>query len=378
MTQLAKNEEIQKQVNSRNYGIDLLRIVAMFLVVILHILGQGGVLKAVESNEINFTVSWLLEIGAYCAVNCYALITGFVCFSEKDKSLKISKYILLWLQVAFYSILITLLFLIFQAKTVSVKELIKSVFPVASSQYWYFSAYTGVFFMIPWLNKIVQNFEKRYVKVFMIYIFGFSLYVTIAKVFGDPFILKEGYSFLWLAILYVIGAVIKKYEIYKKVKKKKAIIILMILIIFTLIWKVGISKLTTYLFGKKRLTDLFVSYVSPTILGVAVLLLLVFTNLKIKTCLKKFIIFVSSSAFGVYLIHVQPLVFEYIIRERYTYIGNLQAYLIPIVVVLNAIIIFIMGIFIDKIRMMLFELFKVNRLAEKIENIISNVINRFV
>ena len=176
----------------------------------------------------------------------------------------------------------------------------------------------------------------------------------------------------------MIGAVIKKYEIYKKVKKKKAIIILMILIIFTLIWKVGISKLTTYLFGKKRLTDLFVSYVSPTILGVAVLLLLVFTNLKIKTCLKKFIIIVSSSAFGVYLIHVQPLVFEYIIRERYTYIGNLQAYLIPIVVVLNAIIIFIMGIFIDKIRMMLFELFKVNRLAEKIENIIRNVINRFV
>lgn len=285
---------------------------------------------------------------------------------------------MLWLQVAFYSILITLLFLIFQAKTVSVKELMKSVFPVTSSQYWYFSAYTGVFFMIPWLNKIVQNFEKRYVKVFMIYIFGFSLYVTIAKVFGDPFRLKEGYSFLWLAILYVIGAVIKKYEIYKKVKKKKAIIILMILIIFTLIWKVGISKLTTYLFGKKRLTDLFVSYVSPTILGVAVLLLLVFTNLKIKTCLKKFIIIVSSSAFGVYLIHVQPLVFEYIIRERYTYIGNLQAYLIPIVVVLNAIIIFIMGIFIDKIRMMLFELFKVNRLAEKIENIIRNVINRFV
>lgn len=83
MTQLAKNEEIQKQVNSRNYGIDLLRIVAMFLVVILHILGQGGVLKAVESNEINFTVSWLLEIGAYCAVNCYALITGFVLFFRK-------------------------------------------------------------------------------------------------------------------------------------------------------------------------------------------------------------------------------------------------------------------------------------------------------
>ena len=34
----------------RNYGIDLLRIVAMFMVLLLHVLGQGGILKNLVST----------------------------------------------------------------------------------------------------------------------------------------------------------------------------------------------------------------------------------------------------------------------------------------------------------------------------------------
>ena len=33
-----------KPTTERNYGIDLLRILSMFMVVVLHILGQGGAL----------------------------------------------------------------------------------------------------------------------------------------------------------------------------------------------------------------------------------------------------------------------------------------------------------------------------------------------
>ncbi|MBQ5998579.1 MAG: hypothetical protein IJL70_03820 [Treponema sp.] len=31
--------------NQRNYGIDLLRILAMYMVVVLHVLGCGGILE---------------------------------------------------------------------------------------------------------------------------------------------------------------------------------------------------------------------------------------------------------------------------------------------------------------------------------------------
>lgn len=68
---------------TRNYGIDALRIVSMLMVVTLHVLGHGGVLKIAESEK--YWIVWFLEISAYCAVNCYALISGYVGVYSKYK-----------------------------------------------------------------------------------------------------------------------------------------------------------------------------------------------------------------------------------------------------------------------------------------------------
>ena len=38
----------KKIQHARNYGLDLLRMIAMLMVVVLHILGKGGVLSACE------------------------------------------------------------------------------------------------------------------------------------------------------------------------------------------------------------------------------------------------------------------------------------------------------------------------------------------
>jgi surface polysaccharide O-acyltransferase-like enzyme len=53
----------------RNYGVDFLRIISMFMVVILHVLGHGGILKQAEPFTTKYWIAWLLEISCYCAVN---------------------------------------------------------------------------------------------------------------------------------------------------------------------------------------------------------------------------------------------------------------------------------------------------------------------
>ena len=88
----------------RNYGIDFLRCFSMFMVVMLHILGHGGILNNATSGSLNYGVAWLLETMAYCAVNCYALISGFVGTKAKYRYTNI---VMLWLQVVFYTIIIT-------------------------------------------------------------------------------------------------------------------------------------------------------------------------------------------------------------------------------------------------------------------------------
>lgn len=42
--------------SQRNYGIDLLRLVLMYMVCILHTLGQGGILNACQEGTTEFRV----------------------------------------------------------------------------------------------------------------------------------------------------------------------------------------------------------------------------------------------------------------------------------------------------------------------------------
>ena len=70
--------------NKRNYGIDFLRILAMFFVVILHSLGKGGLLDNTVVDSPQYKLVWFMEVCAYCAVNIFALISGYVSFKQKE------------------------------------------------------------------------------------------------------------------------------------------------------------------------------------------------------------------------------------------------------------------------------------------------------
>lgn len=133
---------VERNLN-RNYGIDLLRIVSMFLVVTLHVLGGGGVLSAAQGTQLS--VSWLIEIAAYCAVDCYAIISGFVCYREAETKYHYTKYISFWVPIFTYSFGITLCTFILKPEDHGFGELIRAALPISTSAYWYANAYTGLF-----------------------------------------------------------------------------------------------------------------------------------------------------------------------------------------------------------------------------------------
>lgn len=351
------------QTDRRNYGIDLLRIISMFMVVILHVLGQGGILAKVQAGN-KFAVSMFMEIGAYCAVDIYALISGFVGFSEKEKAHKYSRYVILWMQVVFYCMLITTLFYVYAPDIIGKSKFVNAILPVSCEQYWYFSAYTGVFIFIPWLNMMVRSVSKKEMCKFIFgCLFVFSFYATVIRDIGDPFNLEKGYSFLWLTVLYIIGACIRKYEMIKYVEKKYLVLTAIGLVIFTWGWKLEIG-------------NMFISYNSPTILGVALALLLLFAQVRVAGFIKSCVKFAAPAAFGVYLLHTHPLVFEYIIRERFLNIANLEVWMIPIAVLAVTAVIFIICIFIDKLRAFIFSILKLEQLAIKIEVCCRKVVDK--
>lgn len=359
------NTELNPTPHSeRNHGIELLRIFAMLLAAVLHILKKGGVITASEGNLAAYSTVWLLEAAAYCAVNCYALISGSVGYSDRPKPLRLARCIELWLQVVFYSVIITTVYCIAGVGSVGVSDFADAFLPVTSKQYWYFTAYIGMFFFIPLLNALVRRLNRRaLVSLCIMLIAVFSLYDTFASFWKkDPLALVGGHSPLWLGVLYIFGAAMKKLRVPESMSSKKALLIYASAAVFTALFKITGDRLLRFVPG-----SLFVRDTSPTVLLCAAALLVAFARLKPCRKLTEFAVLFAPAAFGVYLLHVSPLVFEHVIGNRFAFIGRLPFPLIPFAVLASAGVILAVGLAADKVRILLFKALGVPKLCRKAE-----------
>lgn len=332
--------------SKRNHGIDALRIYSMWMIVVLHILSQGGILRKISGK--GYYLAWWLEIFAYCATNCYALISGYIRKSNRYKD-NYYKIIEMWFQVLFYSFGITIVCFIFNIGNISMRDIIESLYPIASVQYWYFTSYVGLFFLMPMLDFFIEYFEQRKCNRFvLLIIIVFSIYGTVSKVFGDPFFIGDGYSVLWLCILYILGAWIKKYSVLNRISNKLAIFG-----IFTS------TMIVWFCFCCLPFGGLLISYISPFILFNAIMFLCIFSKINFSMCGKKIITWISPATFGVYLIHCQKIVFNEYLKDAFEWMLELNIILLPIAILIVATFIFLVCIFIEKIRITFFKLLKV-------------------
>jgi len=364
-------KETLNNANERNYGIDLLRIVSMFFVVILHCLGQGGILNNVEINSIQYKFAWFIEICAYSAVNIFALISGYVSYSDKEKEVKYSNYINLWIQIVFYGLIVTLIFDLINTSLVSKKDYLIVLFPFTNNLYWYFTAYTGLYFIIPFLNNGIRNCTIPTTKrIFIIIIIFFSIINT----FTNSFVLNGGYSFVWLVLLYILGATIKKCNIGKNLKNYQCIIAVLCLCFITYLYK--IYGLEVSILNLKINKNLLVSYTSPTILGIAILYLIIFSKIKFKSYLKKIIKFAAPSAFTVYILNNHRLIWKYVMKNLFINISDQSILKIFIFITVFSSLFVIFSILIDKIRILLFEKIHIKIFIDKVDKLLNILLNK--
>lgn len=350
-------------VREKNYGIDALRILAIFMVIILHVLTQGGIINATSRFSSQYEAGWLLESAAFCAVDVYAMISGYVWVYAKYRYRNIIE---LWLQVLFYTITITFLFWIFVPSLVSPMEWIKALFPVMFNQYWYFSSYVAIYLFIPLLNIILEKMEQRHLKYcigFILLFFSCAQTLFYTNVFGT----NDGYSVIWLMILYLVGGYIRKYGTGKKGKNVRFIAIYFILVGLTWLSKLIIEMLTLHVLGEVRAGNYLINYISPMILLAAVCLLLFFEKINISPFWQKMIRFFSPMAFGVYLIHTHPLVFSVLMKDRFS---DYAAYPWPLEILTvlgTAVCINLFCFAIDFIRSELFRILHIRKKLDLIE-----------
>lgn len=312
-------------MNTRKYGIDLLKSVSMLMIVTLHILGAGGLLNAVQVGSAEYYCVWLLETICMCSVNCFGLISGYVLSKGRHRY---SRLFSLWVRVVLECLFVTAAFALLLPDTVTREIWIKAVFPVYHNVYWYFTAYFALFFFIPYINKAISASGKRELLVLSgSIIFLFSVLGNISPL--DIFYTHGGYCFLWLMCLYVLGACFRALNIEESFNKYWLLLIFAGCILAAWAGKLIFSY------------DRIIGYTSPFIIAASLALLMFFRRLEFKTQQShRFISMLSRTSFGVYIIHTNPLVWTYILTGRFVFSLNYSLPITFLIIVVGAVAIY--------------------------------------
>ncbi len=359
--QTAEQKEVSIR-SERNYGIDILKILAIFMVVILHILGRGGILDACEVGSAQYYVSWLMESLAYCAVNCFAMATGYLMI---DKKYKTSRIISLWLQVSFFSIIFTVIMELMSYE-VDAKLWFKSFFPASTGLYWYFSAYFGLFFLMPFINKLLNSLSKRQFTLLCTVLLAFFSVINMVK-FSDIFSTYSGYDCFWLCIVYIFGAYIKRFNIFEKTNKLWFLLIYIASACVSFVSYVALNQMKDRPFSSIIPDKVLLQYTSPFVVLCAFSLLIFCSKIQLRNkAIKKLVVTLSSLSFGVYIIHLHRLFWIHYLKNAFVSYSEFSPLKLAFMVLITAIAIYLACSIVEWLRVQLFKLFKVEKLSKQI------------
>lgn len=342
--------------SKRNYGIDLLRLILMYMVCILHTLGQGGILNSCQTGTTAYRIYWLLEIFSYCAVDGFALISGYMVGAKHHK---FDKLVDMWFQAVFYSLAITMILTLAGVNhSWNVLDMIKCALPVTFVKFWYFTAFFCTFLARPVLNKFLFSVDEKIArKAFLLMIVLFSF----MGLFQDAFKVQAGYSALWLMVLYCIGVLARRTNIFAQKKTITLIIIWCFCILLT--W-----GLRTF-WGIEQLT----SYISPTVLVSGLIMVIIFSRIQMReTVIKK----LSPLAFGIYLFQRNQVIWDNCIKDAFSFVAEENVVVGILYVFLFASLIFGAGTIVEFVRSRIAVAIKIPVLSRKIVDMVDHILEK--
>lgn len=379
----------------RNEGLDVLRCLAMMMVVVLHFLGKGNILpSAVATKTMLFNdgagvtgtgsfggiggtainggvlAVWLLEALCIVAVNAYMLISGyFLCESGFKLRRLISLYVQLWL----YSVLIGSLGIglsmagFIEIEAIDFHYLLLLLFPISMEHYWFLTAYIYFFLLLPLLGRGLKSLsQKQHLCILLLLLFNFCILKSILPVRFD--FDKKGYDAIWYSCVFVAAAYIRRYKPAFFEKKKNCRIlylcgVLGIVAELALLWVVFMKKgALSYIMNiSLEYNHLFVFLAS---LG----LVCYFINSNPPAFIGKLASKLGPYTLGVYLLHENislrycwqdlfgsgDLVtrLESIFNQGAVFSGEVMGFFLLLVLrtILAAVVVFSMGILVDFLR----------------------------
>lgn len=261
--------------NDRQSNIELLRIVAMSMIVIGHFLYHG----VTKENMPRFLYELLYT---YCrdGVNLFFLISGFFRIKSTVKSVARLVFTVLFFECINY------LLVYIAVGEVYFDGLLSTLFfPVSRSPYWFLQVYLFLIICSPLINRGIDGMSLNKLRLFILV---FSVFTCYSCGVGHNGSNSNGYTFLQGVYMYCVAAYLKRdNRLMSRLKGVKCIVVAFVMLTF--------GALMVYYYNKQTLTSYngFINIITST------LIFTYFVNLNIRS---KAINIIASGALGCYLL----------------------------------------------------------------------------
>ena len=328
----------------RQSGIELLRIIAMFLILVQHAnglaIGLPGSSECV-GDPANSFLRFFIQSLAIVGVDVFVLISGW--FGIRFNLKRLGDFLF---QCLFFSIVVaSATWLIAGRPEIGIKALAGMIF--LGKSYWFVKCYLLLYILSPILNSFIETANKRDTGLVLL------LFFVIMLMYGWPDSMPEfnfGASSVSFIGLYLLARYVKKYcqgicsrPVWQYAGSYFLATFLLAAISFVLYRQEAPSEITRCLF----------SYVNPLIIAGAMSLVLLFSRMGFSSGLVNK---VAKSSFSVYLFHCGPIVWALFLAEcdhvyrSYDGVGMLA------IMMLFLLAVFAIAVIIDQIRLVFYTL----------------------
>ena len=261
----------------RQSNFELLRILAMFMVVLYHCLTEF--MLANPNNRWILSAYYLSHWG----VPVFILISGY--FSIK---LSLKRIVDFRLYCAVWMLISYLFSYTIGNISWSYFSLLQCFIPISITNLWFVPFYFWLMLLSPLINTGIRGLSDKELYFTTIVLLIAMLYFSLV---WKSTIIDNGRSVLYFVILYLIGAVIKRLDLCNMVNTRKLQIggglLTMTIIALTFIVPMAYQKL---------LKGIVFFYVSPILLFCTILFFLLFSKMKVQS---RLINYIASSSFAI-------------------------------------------------------------------------------
>lgn len=300
-------------MKERNSNIEILRILCIVMIISMHVFG----LYSDNLDTIGFATLSFNNAVCNMGVSIFMLISGYYGIHFKTK-----KLLSIWNVTLFWSLV-----LIFVDTDNSAKNLVRSIFPVFTGKYWFLTAYILVFCLSSYIEKLIQNINKRQ---FQILLCVLLLFFVIAPSFLMLEIMHDsGKGAMNMLMVYLLGRYFAMYGLPKRLSGPIGGVILLSVILIISGVDFFVSLRINFLFQMLARDNSFL------ILLAAVTLFTMVMQMKPRTI--TWVNHLASYVFPIYVIHGVLVLRTVFIPERMYSLLYLMIWLNAIIISLEAI-----------------------------------------